>query len=36
LRREADNHSRKLYGNNKAVYAMLGYGVSHFPVRRGY
>jgi len=27
LRREADNHSRNLYGNNQAVYALLRYGV---------
>lgn len=27
LRAEADNHSRKLYGNNQAVYALLRYGV---------
>lgn len=27
LRTEADNHSRNLYGNNKAVYALLRYGV---------
>jgi type I restriction enzyme R subunit len=30
LRNEADNHSRKLYGNNQAVYSLLRYGV---PVR---
>ncbi len=27
LHREAGNHGRNLYGNNKAVYAMLRYGV---------
>ncbi|MDY0385962.1 MAG: type I restriction endonuclease [Methanolobus sp.] len=27
LRKEADNHSRKLYDNNKAVYNLLRYGV---------
>jgi len=27
LRAEADNHSRGLYGNNKAVYNLLRYGV---------
>jgi len=27
LRREADNHSRNLYGNNQAVYGLLRYGV---------
>lgn len=27
LRNEADNHSRKLYDNNQAVYALLRYGV---------
>ena len=27
LRTEADNHSRTLYGNNKAVYNLLRYGV---------
>jgi type I restriction enzyme R subunit len=27
LRSEADNHSRGLYGNNKAVYSLLRYGV---------
>ena len=27
LRTEADNHSRGLYGNNKAVYDLLRYGV---------
>ena len=27
LRTEADNHSRTLYGNNQAVYALLRYGV---------
>ena len=27
LRTEADNHSRKLYGNNEAVYSLLRYGV---------
>lgn len=27
LRREADNHGRTLYGNNKAVYQLLRYGV---------
>ncbi len=27
LRTEADNHSRGLYGNNKAVYTLLRYGV---------
>jgi len=27
LRSEADNHGRNLYGNNKAVYARLRYGV---------
>ncbi|MBN1317932.1 MAG: HsdR family type I site-specific deoxyribonuclease [Anaerolineales bacterium] len=27
LHREADNHSRNLYGNNKAVYQLLRYGV---------
>ncbi|MBN8649595.1 MAG: hypothetical protein J0L55_16710, partial [Caulobacterales bacterium] len=27
LRTEADNHSRTLYGNNKAVYGLLRYGV---------
>src|SRR6267378_1408222 len=27
LRSEADNHSRTLYGNNQAVYALLRYGV---------
>ena len=27
LRTEADNHSRNLYGNNKAVYSLLRYGV---------
>jgi len=27
LRSEADNHSRTLYGNNKAVYSLLRYGV---------
>ncbi len=27
LRTEADNHSRNLYGNNKAVYNLLRYGV---------
>src|ERR1700687_1186720 len=27
LRTEADNHSRGLYGNNKAVYSFLRYGV---------
>jgi type I restriction enzyme R subunit len=27
LRTEADNHSRGLYGNNKAVYSLLRYGV---------
>ncbi len=27
LRSEADNHSRTLYGNNLAVYALLRYGV---------
>jgi type I restriction enzyme, R subunit len=27
LRTEADNHSRSLYGNNKAVYSLLRYGV---------
>ncbi|CAN5526440.1 HsdR family type I site-specific deoxyribonuclease [soil metagenome] len=27
LRIEADNHNRKLYGNNQAVYALLRYGV---------
>jgi type I restriction enzyme R subunit len=27
LRTEADNHSRDLYGNNKAVYSLLRYGV---------
>ncbi|MEZ5334360.1 MAG: hypothetical protein R2741_03520 [Methanolobus sp.] len=27
LRNEADNHSRKLYDNNKAVYNLLRYGV---------
>ena len=33
LRTEATNHSRNLYGNNKAVYGLLRYGV---PVdRRG-
>jgi type I restriction enzyme R subunit len=30
LRAEADNHNRGLYGNNKAVYSLLRYGV---PVR---
>jgi len=28
LRTEAGNHSRSLYGNNKAVYNLLRYGVS--------
>lgn len=32
LRTEADNHSRKLYDNNKAVYNLLRYGV---PVKAG-
>lgn len=27
LRAEADNHNRKLYGNNQAVYRLLRYGV---------
>jgi type I restriction enzyme R subunit len=27
LRTEADNHNRKLYGNNQAVYNLLRYGV---------
>src|SRR5271170_8149374 len=27
LRTEADNHSRSLYDNNKAVYSLLRYGV---------
>ena len=27
FRTEADNHSRSLYGNNKAVYSLLRYGV---------
>lgn len=27
LRREADRHSRGLYGNNKAVYSLLRYGI---------
>jgi len=27
LRTEADNHNRKLYGNNQAVYSLLRYGV---------
>ena len=27
LHREADNHGRNLYGNNKAVYSLLRYGV---------
>ena len=27
LRTEADNPNRGLYGNNKAVYSLLGYGV---------
>src|SRR4051812_25507293 len=27
LRADADNHSRKLYGNNQAVYNLLRYGV---------
>ena len=27
LRTEADNHSRGLYGNNKAVYGLLRYGL---------
>jgi len=27
LRRETDNHSRQLYGNNQAVYKLLRYGV---------
>jgi type I restriction enzyme R subunit len=27
LRREADNHNRNLYGNNKEVYKLLRYGV---------
>ena len=27
LRREADNHNRSLYGNNKEVYKLLRYGV---------
>ena len=27
LRTEADNHNRSLYGNNKAVYSLLRYGV---------
>ncbi|MGA2502487.1 MAG: HsdR family type I site-specific deoxyribonuclease [Anaerolineales bacterium] len=27
LRTEADNHNRNLYGNNKAVYQLLRYGV---------
>ncbi|HJU16208.1 MAG TPA: HsdR family type I site-specific deoxyribonuclease [Stellaceae bacterium] len=27
LRSEADNHSRNLYGNNRAVYGLLRYGV---------
>ncbi len=27
LRTESDNHSRGLYGNNKAVYSLLRYGV---------
>src|SRR3989304_3232341 len=27
LRREADNHNRTLYGNNKEVYRLLRYGV---------
>jgi type I restriction enzyme, R subunit len=27
LRTEADNHNRNLYGNNKAVYSLLRYGV---------
>lgn len=27
LRTEADNHNRGLYGNNKAVYSLLRYGV---------
>ncbi|MDP2141760.1 MAG: HsdR family type I site-specific deoxyribonuclease [Gammaproteobacteria bacterium] len=27
LRREANNHSRNLYGNNQAVYSLLRYGV---------
>ena len=27
LRREANNHSRNLYGNNQAVYHLLRYGV---------
>jgi type I restriction enzyme, R subunit len=27
LRRESDNHSRTLYGNNQAVYNLLRYGV---------
>lgn len=27
LRTETDNHSRTLYGNNKAVYTLLRYGV---------
>ena len=27
LRTEADNHSRGLYGNNRAVYSLLRYGV---------
>ena len=27
LRTEADNHNRTLYGNNKAVYSLLRYGV---------
>jgi type I restriction enzyme, R subunit len=27
LRTEADNHSRTLYGNNRAVYNLLRYGV---------
>src|SRR5262245_52131190 len=27
LHREADNHNRTLYGNNKEVYRLLRYGV---------
>jgi type I restriction enzyme R subunit len=27
LRTEADNHSRTLYGNNRAIYSLLRYGV---------
>ena len=27
LRTEANNHSRKLYGNNQAVYSLLRYGI---------